>query len=355
MSKGKKRISLGGKVAIIIAAVVVVGGVAAWAIVNDLLGRFGKIDNVPSNTPVNIAPEIDENNGGEVIDDKSASDRINIDDIELMTDDDVINILCIGSDARTPGERDRSDSMIICSLNRKTGEIKLVSLMRDMYVKISGHGSNRLNAAYAFGGMPLLDETIEKNFGVKINGNVAVNFESFVEAISNIGNLDIELTAAEARYLNTDDMFKDYHWDLKEGVNSMNPEQLLAYSRIRHVGRSDWERTDRQRRVIMTAFAKVKDMSIMEALSLAKKIFPCIATDMDNGMLINLITVAFGKKPQIVANERIPLDGTYGYAMIDGKMSVMLPDLKKNSEALHDILYGATETADAQSNTVQNK
>ena len=347
MDTKKGKVSLAGKIAIILAALIVVGGIVGWAVVSDLFGRMGHIDDDQGSVPVNeIDNTPDDNNGGEVIDDKSASEMINVDEIELMTDSDVINILCIGSDARTPGERDRSDTMIICSLNRRNGEIKLISLMRDMYVKIKGHDSNRLNAAYAFGGMALLDDTIEKNFGIKIDGNIAVNFESFIEAISNIGNLDIELTYDEAYYLNRAPMFREYHWDLKEGVNSMNAEQLLGYSRIRHVGRSDWERTDRQRRVIMTAFAKVKDLSITEALALAKKILPCIATDMDNSMLFSLVTVAFGKHPQIVQNERIPADGTYSYAMINGTMAVMIPNLKKNSQILQDIIYGTPETAE---------
>ena len=344
MSKGSKKVSLTAKIAIIIAAVIVVAGIAGWAVISGKLGLIERVTN-EARIAENDVPEDppDDNNGGEDINSDAADDKLNVDDIELMTDSDIINILCIGSDARTPGERDRSDTMIICSLNRKTGEIKLISLMRDMYVKIKGYSSNRLNAAYAFGGMSLLDETIENNFGVRMDGNVAVNFTSFVEAIAQIGNLDIELTAEEAKYLNTDKMFRDHHWDLKEGVNSLDPDQLLAYSRIRKVGRSDWERTDRQRRVIMAAFAKVKDLSVTEALALADKILPCIATDMDNAMLLKLVTVVFGKHMQIVQNERIPRDGAYSYAMIDGTMAVMIPDLKKNSEAIQEIIYGTSD------------
>lgn len=348
MSKDSKKVSLAGKIAIIVAVVVVVAGIVGWAVISGKLGLIERVTNEAriDENDVPIDPP-DDNNGGEDIDSGEADDKLNVDDIELMTDSDIINILCIGSDARTPGERDRSDTMIICSLNRKTGEIKLISMMRDMYVKIKGYSSNRLNAAYAFGGMSLLDETIENNFGVRMDGNVAVNFSSFVEAITQIGNLDIELSAEEAKYLNTDKMFRDYHWDLKEGVNSMNPDQLLAYSRIRKVGRSDWERTDRQRRVVMAAFAKIKDLNVTEALALADKILPCIATDMDNSMILKLVTVVFGKHMQIVENERIPMDGSYSYAMIDGKMAVMIPDLKKNSQRLQEIIYGTTATADS--------
>ena len=354
MAKGKKGISLGGKIALVFAGVIVVAGVTVWAVINNKLGKIGKIENV---VPINKEDETFEqtdNNGGEKIDTNDADKALNGDDIKLMTDSDVINILFVGSDGATASERTRSDAMIICSLNRKRGEIKLVSLLRDMYVSIPGYSNNRINASYAFGGMPLLDQTIEKNFGVKIDGNVAVNFESFMEAIAQIGDVNIELNAKEANHLNTDAAYRDKNWKLHEGVNTLTPEQLLAYSRIRHVGNGDWERTDRQRKVILAAFAKVRDLGLDEMLSLADKVLPCIATDMDKTTILNLVRLVFAKKMSIVQTARIPVDNTWSYKMVE-KMGVILPDLKKNSEALHDILYGATETADAQSNTVQNK
>ena len=353
MSKKGKKISLGGKIAIIIAAVIVVAGIAGWSVIKGYLDKIGKLDDGNTVTPVNVLPdEEDEHNGGKDIDANTADNSIDTSDIRVVEDKDVLNILFIGSDARTPSERSRSDSMIICSLNQKTKEIKLVSLMRDMYVQIPRNGNNRINASYAFGGATLLNDTIEKNFGVKIDGNVAVNFDSFVEALSETGNLDIELNAAEAKYINntygngSNPDYKNEKWELKEGINSLTPLQTLCFSRLRYVGRSDWERTDRQRRVIMAAFAKVKDLSVKQALALADKILPCIATDMDNGMILKLVSFVFTNKVQIVENARIPVDGSYSYAMIDGTKSVMIPDLKKNSEELQNILYGTTVTAE---------
>ena len=352
MAKFNKKIPLGGRIAIIAAAVVVIAGITGWAIIKGKLDKINRIDNGNTSNAVDIQPEDDENNGGEDINADEAGKRIDTTDISVVEDKDVLNILFIGSDARNPGDRSRSDSMIICSLNQKTKEIRLVSLMRDMYVQIPKNGNNRLNAAYAFGGATLLNDTIEKNFGVKIDGNVAVNFDSFVNALTQIGNLDIELNAEEAKYLNTNcgngrnAEYKNEKWNLKEGMNSLTPLQTLSFSRIRHVGRSDWERTDRQRRVIMAAFSKVKDLSVKQALSLADEILPCIATDMDNSMILKLVSFVFTNKVQIAGNERIPIDGAYSYAMIDGKMSVMIPDLKKNSEELQKILYGTTDTAE---------
>ena len=115
------------------------------------------------------------------------------DDNGVIRDKDIINILLIGQDRR-PGEgRARSDSMMIATLNRKNGSIKITSLMRDMYVQIPGYSDNRINAAYAFGGMKLLNEVIAKNFLIHIDGNIEVDFEGFIEGIDIIGGVEISI------------------------------------------------------------------------------------------------------------------------------------------------------------------
>ena len=121
---------------------------------------------------------------------------------EVIKDKKVKNFLLIGQDRREDeDEQQRSDSMIICSMNMRTRKITLVSLMRDMYVPIPGYQSNRINASYALGGMKLLDETIEKNFGIHIDGNVEVDFAGFIDSMSEIGGLEMELTQEEAAQL----------------------------------------------------------------------------------------------------------------------------------------------------------
>lgn len=185
-------------------------------------------------------------------------------EIQVMEDEEVSNILLIGQDRRKGEDRQRSDSIIICSVNKDKGEIILTSVMRDLYVPIPGYKDNRINAAYQFGGMELLDEVIEENLGVHIDGNVEVDFDGFMESLSVLGNLDIELNATEAKYLSAHSDLSETDetgWTLKEGVNSMTPAQLLAYSRTRFIGNSDWERTERQRKVLMAAYEKAKNMS----------------------------------------------------------------------------------------------
>ena len=259
---------------------------------------------------------------------------------DTFQDEDVKNILLIGQDRR-PGEgRARSDSMIICSINKETDKITLVSVMRDSYVSIPGYGKNKINAAYAFGGMPLLDRTIEENYGVHIDGNVEVDFDGFVKAMTQVGNLDINLNQAEATYLNgKGDGWNGSGWNLHAGKNTMTPEQVLQYARIRYVGRSDWERTERQRTVIMTAFKKVKGSSTGDLIDLYDSICPYVKTDLTNNEILGYIYTMSTHKMTMNDRAQVPVDGSCSPQTINGA-AVLVPDLPKNRTYLEETLYG---------------
>ena len=121
---------------------------------------------------------------------------------DLVSDDNVINILLIGCDARSKNARGRSDSMILLSINKNTKKVILTSFLRDTWVKIPGVGSQRLNAAYVFGGPKLLVKTMESNFHIRIDKYARVNFYSFMDTIDAVGGVDIEVTDEELEYLN---------------------------------------------------------------------------------------------------------------------------------------------------------
>ena len=189
------------------------------------------------------------------------------------------NILLIGQDRRSGETRARSDSMILCSINEYTKELTLTSLMRDMYVPYPGdYYPSRINHAFAWGGMSLLDQLIEEDFGITIDGNVVVDFDGFIQVMDLIAPLEIDLRDDEAWCMN----LGNKNWMLHTGVNALNGEQILSYARIRYVGRADWERTERQRRVLSLAFDKVKNMSLTELTELANAALPCMTTDMSN-------------------------------------------------------------------------
>nr|WP_243164814.1 LCP family protein [Catenibacillus scindens] len=229
--------------------------------------------------------------------------------------------------------------MIIVSVNKKKGKVALTSLMRDMYVQIPGYSDNRLNAAYAFGGMELLDETIEKNFAIDIDGNIEVNFDGFEAVIDAVGGVDIELNSAEVSHLNK----KHSTWHLKVGMNHLDGEKALEYARIRKVGDGDFERTDRQRRVLTAVFDEMKNISITRLIALADELFPLLTTDMDNGEIIRLGINVLSMDLDTLETYRIPCDDAYDEVRVfarDGTaMDVLIPDLDLNRSYFYQNIY----------------
>ncbi len=260
---------------------------------------------------------------------------------QLASGKGVINILLVGQDGREDVEGSRSDSMMLVSVNKGTGKVKIVSLMRDMYVSIPGHDDNRINAAYSLGGVKLLEQTIENDFQVKIDGNVQIDFESFKTIIDKVDGVEIELSQEEADYLNT--AYWQNGWSLSAGVQTLNGDQALAYSRIRQVGNSDFQRTERQRTVLMTVFRKVKGQGKLKMLSLAKDIYPMLDTDIGIGDMISLGTTAIGMDESDIETYRLPIDGGYTNQTIQ-EMQVLVPDMEKNIAYLKELLFGETQT-----------
>lgn len=263
---------------------------------------------------------------------ETTADPSNNADFKIPQDKEIINILLIGQDRRPGQGRQRSDSMIIATLNKKTKTIKLTSLMRDMYVQIPGYSDNRINAAYAFGGMELLNQTIYKNFGLTIDANIEVDFTGFTTIIDRIGGVDITVTQAEIDYLNLSGATagQKYH---------MDGDTALRYSRIRYLAGGDFKRTERQRTILLAAFNKAKAMGLTEVLGLINELFPLLTTDLTALELIDYATFIFGADIGNLQTYRIPVDGSYTQNKIRG-MAVLVPNLRKNRVALKEIVEG---------------
>ena len=182
--------------------------------------------------------------------------------------------------------------------------------------------------------MSLLDEVIKQDFGLVIDGNIEVDFERFMQVIGLIAPLDIELKSYEVDYMNS-----GTNWGLTVGVNALNAEQLLRYSRIRMVGNADYERTERQRRVVGAAINKMKGLPVTEIYSLVDQAMPSLTTDMSNAQILGYATTMLTKKPVIGGNYRVPFDGTFTNETIYG-MWVLVPDLTTNSQTVQKYLYG---------------
>lgn len=231
--------------------------------------------------------------------------------------DHLVNILLIGQD-RAPGEgRQRSDSMILVSINKSNSTITLTSFMRDQYVQIPGYKPNKLNNAFAYGGMNLLKKTLELNFGVKVDGMVEVDFSGFENIIDLLGGVDVTLTKSEAKYLN--DLYDAGHLDspVTEGPFHLNAEQALVYVGVREID-TDYHRAGRQREVIMGLIEAYKDLPLDQMLSLMDEILPLITTDLSNAQILGYAVEFFPMLSSAkVQTLRIPVDGTFVGGLVE--------------------------------------
>lgn len=263
---------------------------------------------------------------------------IGIDESDLISDHDIVNILLIGSDERKSwNEPGRCDSTMIATLDNKNKRIKITSLMRDMYINIPEHGENRFNAAFAFGGVNLVYQTIAENFGIKLDGYVIVDFSGFKKVINAIGGVKIELNEKEYKYLTTA-YKRGSVLDLKQGMNLMNGEQALAYTRMRQDIKGDFGRTERQRKVLNAIFLKVKSMSFNEILDLMKEVMPNITTDLTDSQIMSYVKTVLFLGTTDIDQFRIPVDNSYTPETIR-KMKVLVPDVDRNKQELNQFIF----------------
>lgn len=307
---------------------------------------FGKIDRMDPNDAVLSQEEFDSINSEA----SGTSPTMREEDVVFGGDpqqsiggDGIINILLIGQDRRAGEGRQRSDAMILCTVNKGTKTLTMTSFMRDVYVEIPGYRNNKINACYQIGGSELLDACLEKNFGIQVDANIEVDFDGFMELIDTVNGVEIELTDREANYLNNRgnwDVETNQHWQLKGGVNLLNGSQALAYSRIRDIG-MDFERTERQRKVLMSLLEKAKTQNILQINDLAMEAAELVTTDMTDQEIFGYVAELFPLLSDLnIVTQRIPMDGTYKFADLPGAGDAIVIDFEANREMLASSLGG---------------
>lgn len=283
------------------------------------------IDPTPPDQQKEIEDNIDDNTNHEYV---------------VDFDEDVTNILLVGTDGRTVTARGRSDSMIVLSINRKTKQIVMTSLMRDIYLHIPTIDTyNRINASYSSGGISLLLDTIEENFKLHIDKYVRINFFGFENVINKLGGVDITLTQAEINFVGL-------QGSAQPGVVHLNGAQTLRYCRCRYVPKgnlgADFARTARQREVLTLLSEKLKKMSFSTVNDLLNEFLPQVATNLTQSeitaMLFNFPTYS----KYDIKSYNLPVSGSWKYARIRG-MSVLSVDFEKNIKALENYINGVVE------------
>ena len=253
---------------------------------------------------------------------------------------DVINVLLLGRDARNAAvEYGRTDSMIILSYNKKTNDVRMVSLLRDIYVPIEGHGWNRINTAYAFGGIGLCINTINDVFGLDIQDYVTVDFGGLISVIDSIGGIDLDLTADEVF------MYREMGrlpGDAAAGIHHMDGEFALIHARNRTLG-TDFERTRRQRDILTAIYQKVTaSTSLTEVTRLITSALDMVKTNMSASTLITLAADVLQNGSSIeIDGAHVPFADTYRGGIVR-EMWVIEIDFAENIRRMHEFLYGTT-------------
>ncbi|MDO6353526.1 LCP family protein [Caloramator sp. CAR-1] len=252
----------------------------------------------------------------------------------------IFNILLVGLDKRSENDIGRTDSIILANINTEAKTIKLVSFMRDMYVPIPGHGLNRINAAYSLGGPELLMKTLQQDFNIDVQYYVSIDFRAFQDLVDKLGGIDVEVKDYEVKEINK--YIKEVNGSKATllsgpGYQKLNGQQALSYSRIRKVGNGDFERTERQRRVLTILINKARSVSIFKIPDLASTALNYIKTNIPTGKLMNLAYTVyrFGNTP--VETIRIPADGMFENMRVKG-MAVLVPNLENNVVYLEKFL-----------------
>lgn len=249
-------------------------------------------------------------------------------------DEEVYNVLLVGSDSRDPElDMGRSDSMMMVSFNNAKKKATTVSFLRDSLVEIDGHGKSRLGHTYAYGGVGLTINTINKVYGLDIQDYVVINFENLVSVIDELGGIEVYISAEEAEYYRQNGMP-----DIQEGEMTLTGAQALAHARNRSLD-NDFGRTRRQRSVVYGIYKKVlqkKDPTTL--LPLINFCMTQVQTNMSVSKITDLATKVLSIDDLTVQQMSVPSEGTYQNITYQG-MEVLEIDIEANKEKLKQFLY----------------
>ena len=267
--------------------------------------------------------------------------------LDTILNKDVYNIVLAGVDRRDKSWNGNADSVMLVSINAEKKRVSIISLMRDTYVNVAGHGYMKLNASYAYGAGPLLAKTIKENFRIDVDRYGAVDFEDMVKIVDALGGVELTLTDEEVEVANgyMMDMCNTMEIPYEEhllpgwGTYMCDGIQAVAYARNRFVGNSDYSRTQRQRYVISQMVDRIKTLSSAELISFVIKVLPLITHNIPEEEIWDLV----GDAPKLLTysfvTDRVPYDGMYDIITVDSQ-GMLVPEWDETIRQMQDTIYG---------------
>lgn len=298
--KGRKT----GKILLTVLAVLLTAAVAGGVLLyNSTLNLINRAE-ISDNTNVTVDPallgnfEETEATEPETTEAPSVTETTVPETEHIPSPEDVINVLVVGQAYRDGEESHLADTMILVSANKYTKEVTLTSFLRDAYVDMPDYkgkqcGWNRINLVYHLGytwggnggAMEMMNMCLKNNFGIEVDYNVEIDFEAFPKVIDVLGGVRINLTEAEAKYINEE----PGNWqEVTPGENRLFGDAALSYARMRKAegdGDSDIKRTARQRTMVTALLEKLRYRGVEGIMDLSKEILPLITTNMTNAQI----------------------------------------------------------------------
>ncbi|AGK95855.1 LCP family protein [Clostridium pasteurianum] len=264
------------------------------------------------------------------------------------------NILLMGSDSRDP-ETDPGlvDSIMILTLDKAHNKIKITSLMRDMLIdNIQGEGAtagttqDRINVIYKQGGGQYSIKAINSNFDMDIKDYIKVDFTHFDKIVDAVGGIDMDVSADEVEvangYIREAAKLEGTTPPLltQGGMQHLNGIQALGYSRIRYVGRTDFQRTERQRAVLTQVFRKLYSLNIADATAALDTIFPDVETSLSKTDILSDVSYIVTNKIRTIEQFRLPEDKPgYNYTKMINDTYFLGWDKTLNVADLHQFIF----------------
>lgn len=259
----------------------------------------------------------------------------------------IFNIAFFGVDARdgSLGKGNRSDTIMICSIDMDSHEVKLISIYRDTYLNLGNDSYKKCNAAYALGGPEQAIGMINMNTDMYITDYITVGFEGLMKAVDALGGIEMEITETEMTHLNNyqstmaEEMGIEYTPVTSSGKQNLNGLQATAYCRIRYGGGDDFRRAQRQRDVLTAMIEKGKKSSIGTLTNAMNAVLPSVRTSLDVEDIIPVLGMIADYK--VTVSDGFPFEGMRNGGTIGTNGSCVVPtSLEDNVVKLHEVLFG---------------
>ena len=278
---------------------------------------------------------------------KESVNELTEETLEVM--EEYTNIALFGLDTRQAGslgKGNRSDTIMVASINNDTKDVKIVSIYRDSYLNLANDKYRKCNEAYSVGGPEQAVAMLNMNLDLKIDHYMSVDFLAVSEVVDLLGGIEIDVDEYEIEHLNNYTVEtskvtgKKTQKLTKTGLQTLDGVQATSYCRIRYTAGDDFKRTERQREVLETIAKKAKTMSVSQLDEIVKKVFPMCATNMTVDQLLAI--AANGLSYNIVGTSGFPFDVVTDSVGSAGSCVVPV-DMENNVKQLHTYLFDATD------------